>query len=94
MIGAGASLRPRPAPPSFEVPRRRAGAATPGKPATGATMLAGEHHRSNCSALRGCLENCEGYSPGAEFLIQALDVDRAEPWPDGQDRQEDQALPV
>jgi transposase len=27
-------------------------------------------------------------------VIQARDVDRAEPWPDGQDRQEDQALPV
>ncbi len=27
-------------------------------------------------------------------VIQALDVDRAEPWPDGQDRQEDEALPV
>ncbi len=27
-------------------------------------------------------------------LIQAVDVDRAEPWPDGQDRQEDQALPL
>ncbi len=26
-------------------------------------------------------------------MIQALDVDRAEPWPDGQDRQEDQAVP-
>jgi hypothetical protein len=35
-----------------------------------------------------------GDSPGVEFLIQALDVDKAEPWPDGQDRQEDQALPV
>ena len=28
------------------------------------------------------------------FVIQALDVDRAEPWPDGQDRQEDEALSV
>jgi hypothetical protein len=27
-------------------------------------------------------------------MIQALDVDRREPWPDGQDRQEDEALPV
>jgi hypothetical protein len=27
-------------------------------------------------------------------VIQALDVDRAEPWPDGQDREEDQALLV
>jgi len=27
-------------------------------------------------------------------MIQAVDVDTAEPWPDGQDRQEDQALPV
>ena len=27
-------------------------------------------------------------------MIQALDVDRTEPWPDGRDRQEDQALPV
>jgi hypothetical protein len=27
-------------------------------------------------------------------VIQAMDVDRAEPWPDGQDRQEDQALSV
>ncbi|WP_186395681.1 hypothetical protein, partial [Stappia sp. TSB10GB4] len=27
------------------------------------------------------------------FVIQALNVDRAESWPDGQDRQEDQALP-
>jgi len=25
-------------------------------------------------------------------MIQALDVDRAEPWLDGQDRQEDQAV--
>jgi hypothetical protein len=31
--------------------------------------------------------------PGG-VMIQALDVDRTEPWPDGQDRQEDQALPV
>ena len=30
----------------------------------------------------------------AALVIQARDVDRAEPWPDGQDRQEDQALPV
>ena len=27
-------------------------------------------------------------------VIQALDVDRAEPWPDGRDRPQDQALPV
>jgi hypothetical protein len=27
-------------------------------------------------------------------VIQALDVDRADPWPDGQDREEDQALLV
>ncbi len=33
-------------------------------------------------------------SLGSVVMIQALDVDRAEPWPDGQDRQEDQALPV
>ncbi|WP_245452130.1 acyl-homoserine-lactone synthase, partial [Mesorhizobium waimense] len=30
---------------------------------------------------------------GGWFVIQAVDVDRTEPWPDGQDRQEDQALP-
>ncbi len=33
-------------------------------------------------------------SLGFVVMIQALDVDRTEPWPDGQDRQEDQALPV
>ncbi len=36
----------------------------------------------------------EGDSAAGSVMIQALDVDRAEPWPDGQDRQEDQALPV
>jgi hypothetical protein len=44
--------------------------------------------------LRDRLENGGGDSSGVEFLIQALDVDRAKPWPDGQDRQEDQALSV
>jgi hypothetical protein len=29
----------------------------------------------------------------ARFVIQALDVDKTEPRPDGPDRQEDQALP-
>lgn len=28
------------------------------------------------------------------LMIQALDVDRAKPWADGPDREEDQALPV
>lgn len=28
------------------------------------------------------------------FVIQAADVDQTEPWPDGQDRREDQALPA
>lgn len=36
----------------------------------------------------------DGESGGRRVLIQALDVDRAESWPDDQDRQEDQALPV
>jgi hypothetical protein len=27
-------------------------------------------------------------------VIQALDVDRAESWPDGEDCQEDEALPI
>jgi hypothetical protein len=36
----------------------------------------------------------EGDSLAGEFLIHALDVDRAKPWPDGQDRQDDEALPV
>jgi hypothetical protein len=31
---------------------------------------------------------------GVVFVIQAWDVDRAEPRPDGQDREEDEALPV
>jgi hypothetical protein len=33
-------------------------------------------------------------SIAGRVMIQALDVDRAEPWPHGQDRQEDQTLPV
>jgi hypothetical protein len=31
---------------------------------------------------------------GGSALIQALDVERAKPWPDGQDRQKEQAPPV
>ena len=31
---------------------------------------------------------------GCRAVIQALDVDRAKPWANGQDRQEDQALPL
>jgi hypothetical protein len=46
-------------------------------------------------ALRDCFENRSVRdSAGGWVVIQALDVDRAEPWPDGQDRQEDQTLPV
>ena len=41
--------------------------------------------------LRGRLEKD---SIGIGDVIQARDVDRAESWPDGQDRQEDEALPV
>jgi hypothetical protein len=33
-------------------------------------------------------------SHGARRVIQALYVDQAEPWPDGRDRQEDEALPL
>jgi hypothetical protein len=44
--------------------------------------------------LRVRFENRRGDSAAGSIMIQALDVDRAEPWPDGQDRQEDQALPV
>jgi hypothetical protein len=44
--------------------------------------------------LRVRFENRERDSAGGSVAIQALDVDRAKPWPDGQDRQEDQALPV
>jgi len=40
-------------------------------------------------ALRGRLEK---RFAGLGIVIQALDVDRQEPWPYGQDRQEDQAL--
>ena len=32
--------------------------------------------------------------PSTDMTSQARDVDRAEPRPDGQDRQEDQALPL
>jgi len=39
--------------------------------------------------LRGRLEK---RFAGLGIVIQALDVDRQEPWPYGQDRQEDQAL--
>jgi hypothetical protein len=41
--------------------------------------------------LRGRLEKD---STGRRFVIQAWDVDRTEPWPDGRHCQEDQALPV
>ena len=45
--------------------------------------------------LRARFENrLDGDSICGWVMIQALDVDRAEPWPDGQDRPEDQALPV
>lgn len=44
--------------------------------------------------LRGRLEIAAGDSCRRRIVIQAVDVDRAEPWPDGRDRQEDQALPV
>jgi hypothetical protein len=44
--------------------------------------------------LESVLKIGAGDSAGGSVMIQALDVDRAEPWPDGQDRQEDQALPV
>jgi hypothetical protein len=45
--------------------------------------------------LRGCLENrLAGDFAEGGIVIQALDVDRAKPWADGADRQEDQALPV
>lgn len=33
-------------------------------------------------------------SPIWANMIHALDVDKTEPWPDGQDRQKDQALSV
>jgi hypothetical protein len=51
------------------------------------------------SAARGVLrvrfENRRwGDGASSSVVIQALDVDRAEPWPDGPDRQKDQALPV
>ena len=46
-------------------------------------------------SLRGCLEiGLKEDSARAAVVIQALDVDRAEPWPNGQDRQEDQAVSV
>jgi tetratricopeptide (TPR) repeat protein len=46
-------------------------------------------------ALRVRLENrCALGFVWCLAVIQALDVDRAEPWPDGQDREEDQALLV
>jgi hypothetical protein len=41
--------------------------------------------------FRGRLEKD---STGRRFVIQAWDVDRTEPWPDGRHCQEDQALPV
>lgn len=44
--------------------------------------------------VRGRFESRERAIGAGGFLIQAVDVDRTEPWPDGQDRQEDQALPV
>ena len=46
------------------------------------------------SALESVLKFDERDSAAGSGVIQALDVDRAEPWPDGQDRQEDQTLPV
>ena len=36
----------------------------------------------------------KGRQRATSVRVTTLDVDRAEPWPDGQDRQEDQALPV
>jgi DNA-binding transcriptional ArsR family regulator len=44
--------------------------------------------------LKALRVRLEKGSIGGRVVIQALNVDRAEPWPDGQDRQEDQALPV
>jgi hypothetical protein len=45
-------------------------------------------------ALRGFLENRErGDSHVVGFVIQALDVDQKEPWPDGRHRQKDKTLP-
>ncbi|MDP3175510.1 MAG: hypothetical protein Q8M88_13840 [Phenylobacterium sp.] len=35
-----------------------------------------------------------GDSASSWSVIQARDVDRAEPWPDGQDREEDQAISI
>jgi hypothetical protein len=35
----------------------------------------------------------KGISPDGGVVIQALDVDRADAWPDGQDRQENEAYP-
>ena len=46
---------------------------------------------SGSTGLRECLE--KGFT-GRRLMIQARDVDREEPWPDGQDRQEDQTIPV
>jgi hypothetical protein len=57
---------------------------------------------------RSTVEYISGDTAGGEFLervweicsscfrcvIQALDVDRAESWPDGEDCQEDEALPI
>ena len=59
-------------------------------------MAATKSRRSrDALSLRVRFENRRGGdSAGGVVVIQALDVDRAEPWPDGQDRQEDQALPV
>jgi hypothetical protein len=54
--------------------------------------------RSSCpgsgTAIDSVLKIGEGDSAGGSVMIQALDVDRAEPWPHGQDRQEDQAPPI
>jgi hypothetical protein len=67
-----------------------------------ASIIAGElthqtarrAERAICAAeLRGRLEMWFGDSTWAGAMIQALDVDRAEPWPDGPDCQEDEALP-
>jgi hypothetical protein len=44
--------------------------------------------------LRGCLEKEQGGFSLTVAVIQARDVDRAEPRPDGRDCQEDEALPV